>query len=58
MKPEMTRELALAAAKDAANNNAKENGHRRWSVDDYNLAVEVFNHLWPEENDLNDGGIK
>ena len=49
MKLTMTYELAMAAGRDAANAQARNNGRKAWSVDDYNLAVEVFNRLWPKE---------
>jgi len=44
----MTRELAWAAATDAANISARKANRSVWSEEDYNTAVETFNRLWPE----------
>lgn len=49
---EMTREIAWAAATDAAVRQAKKNGRKRWSLADRNLAAETFERLWPEKKDL------
>ena len=46
--PELTREIAWAAATDAANQAMRQAGRSSWSRDDYALAVEVFNRLWRE----------
>lgn len=43
-------EIAMAAAKDEANRNARRNGRTVWSVDDFNLCVKVFSQLLPEED--------
>lgn len=50
-RPTMTRDLAMAAARDAATAAMRHAGRRAWSVDDYNLCVATFDRLWPEEND-------
>lgn len=45
-RPRMTYELAMAAAKDAANAQMRKAGRKAWSQEDYNRAVETFNALW------------
>ena len=51
-KPTMTRELAHAAASDAANAQMRAAGRTQWDMSDYAKSVEVFDTLWPEENDM------
>jgi hypothetical protein len=41
----MTYEIALAAGKDAANRNMRQNGRTVWNEDDYNAAVAVMDKL-------------
>ena len=46
----MTRQLAWAAASDAANRNARkrgEYGRKRWNLDDIEIAAKEFERLWP-----------
>jgi hypothetical protein len=45
----MTREIAWAIAQDAANASMRADGRKAWNADDYNLAVQTFNRLWPED---------
>lgn len=52
MKLTMTRDLAWAAAMDEANRSMRRGGRKAWSREDYNVAVDTFNRLWPLENDL------
>jgi uncharacterized protein with NRDE domain len=47
-KPTMTYELALAAARDAANRQARANHRREWSQEDYDLACRTLARLYPE----------
>lgn len=51
-QPKMTRALAEAAAKDAANEQMRKEGRGHWNRHDYNLAVQTFERLWPETWDL------
>lgn len=51
-RPVLTRRLAWAAATDEANRQMRKAGREAWSEDDYNLAVQTFNRLWPEERDF------
>lgn len=41
----LTKELARAAAMDAANRNMREAGREVWNIDDYNVAVRALEHL-------------
>lgn len=43
----LTRDLAWAAATDAANRQMRKAGRTAWSEADYDLAVTTFNRLWP-----------
>ena len=43
----MTRELAWAAASDAADRNARKHGRKRWSREDLEVAATEFDRLWP-----------
>jgi len=52
MKLKITRDIAWAASTDAANMNMRENGRTSWDEDDYNIAREVFDKLWPIKNDF------
>lgn len=45
MKPVLTYELAMAAARDAANLQMRANGRKKWNRDDYNAACVVFEEL-------------
>jgi hypothetical protein len=49
-RPEMDRDLARAAATDAANRQMRAAGRKVWSREDYDLACEMFARLWPEKN--------
>ena len=44
----MTYELAMAAAKDAANDQMRANRRTTWDMDDYNLACRTLARLCPE----------
>ena len=39
-------EIAHAAATDAANNQMRKAGRKKWSKADYNLACKTLNKLW------------
>jgi len=52
MKPALTKEIAWAAATDAANASMRKASRKVWEEDDYNTAVEVYNRLWPPEKDI------
>ncbi len=43
----MTYDLAMAAAKDAANRQMRAAGRSKWSIDDYVLMCETFDRLYP-----------
>lgn len=43
----MTHELAMAAAKDAANLRMRKAGRTTWNRADYNHCVRTFNKLFP-----------
>ena len=45
--PTLTRDLARAAAADAANRQARAAGRAAWSEEDYNLACAEFERLCP-----------
>lgn len=47
MRAKMTYELAMAAAKDAAERNRRARHDTRWNAEDYRMAVETFCHLFP-----------
>ncbi len=47
MRVTMTYDLAMAAAKDAANARMRKAGRTKWNRADYNHMVRVFNRLWP-----------
>lgn len=48
----LTRELAYAAARDAANAHARKHGRAAWNAADYGVCAETFDRLWPVERDL------
>ena len=52
MKIKLTRDIAHAAAWDAATARMRHAGRKAWSRADYNLFVRTLNRLWPLENDL------
>ena len=52
MKPELTRELAWAAAWDEGNRSMIRNRRRVWSREDRDAAAARFDELWPIEKDL------
>ncbi len=52
----MTYELAMGASKDAANQSMGAAGRSKWSRQDYSVAVETFERLWPLEADLRSQG--
>ena len=45
MKPILTYELAMSAARDAANRQMRANGRKAWNRDDYNAACIEFARL-------------
>jgi len=51
---ELTRDIAWAAATDAANASMRAAGRKVWSEEDYNSACDTFDRLWPVEKDLYD----
>lgn len=51
MKPELTKELARAAATDAGNRSMRDGGRTVWNADDRNVAFAEFNRLWPMSRD-------
>jgi hypothetical protein len=44
----ITRQIAWAAATDAANRSMRLDGRTAWNEDDYDVAAETFRRLWPE----------
>lgn len=46
-RPELTREIADAAARDAGNRHARQAGRTEWNSDDFMVAVAEFDRLWP-----------
>lgn len=49
--PYLTRRMAYLAAQDAATRNMRKHGRTFWSDDDYLIACEEFERLWPEDED-------
>ena len=45
----MTRELAWAAATDAAFTNMRNAGRLVWDIEDRSVAAVTFYRLWPED---------
>jgi hypothetical protein len=43
----LTEDLARAAAQDAGNRSMRAGGRTKWNHEDFNVAVEEFNRLWP-----------
>ena len=43
----LTRELAQAASRDAANRSMRVGGRKTWNEEDADLAAREFNRLWP-----------
>jgi hypothetical protein len=46
---EMTYDLAMAAAQDAANRQMRKNNRSAWNEEDYNLMCDVFDRLWGKQ---------
>lgn len=46
-RPRMSHPIAIAAAWDAATAHARKHGRKQWTAEDYNVAVETFNRLYP-----------
>ena len=44
---EMTQEIAMAAAMDAANRNMMIWGRQKWNFEDQNIAIREYNRLLP-----------
>ena len=42
----LTRSLAMAAARDAANKAMRADNRTAWIQEDYLIAVQTFNKLW------------
>lgn len=53
-RPRMTYDIALAVAKDAANDNMRKHGRSRWNEDDTKVVAETLNRLYPVERELRD----
>lgn len=49
--PYLTRRMAYLAAQDAATRNMRKHGRTFWSDEDYLIACEEFERLWPEDED-------
>lgn len=47
MRIQLTYELAIAAARDAANRRMRAGCRKQWDDDDYNAAVREFHRLIP-----------
>lgn len=47
-----TRPLAWAAATDAGNRSMQAAGRTAWNEEDYRIARETFDRLWPKELDI------
>jgi hypothetical protein len=54
-RPTMTYDLAMAAAKDAAERQRRADGRTTWSAEDYQLSVDTFVRLFPLEYDKAQG---
>jgi len=48
----ITREIARVAAMDAGDRSMRQAGRTAWNREDYNVMIEEFNRLWPEEFDI------
>lgn len=48
-RPQLTQQIAFAAAQDVAQRLMRKAGRKVWSEDDYNAAVREYERLWPEE---------
>jgi hypothetical protein len=48
MRLTMTEQIARAASWDEANRNMRKNGRKTWNEEDYNVAVETYDRLWPD----------
>ena len=46
------REIARAAAMDTGDRSMRQAGRTAWNREDYNVMIEEFNRLWPEEFDI------
>jgi hypothetical protein len=49
MTTTLTRELAHAAGRDAANRHMRAAGRKVWNEEDFNVAIREFTRLWPLE---------
>ena len=54
MRIKLTREIAWAASKDAANRAMRKGGRKAWSQEDFNVAIGEFDRLWPVHLDIRD----
>lgn len=48
----MDYDLAMAVGRDAANRNMRKAGRERWNEDDWNVACETFDRLFPLEKQI------
>ena len=44
--------IARAAAQDEGDRSARKAGRKHWNEEDYAVAVEAFNKLWPSDDQL------
>lgn len=44
----LTKEIAFAAAQDAGNRHMRQHGRTSWNEDDYDVACDEYNRLWPD----------
>ncbi len=52
----LTREIAQAAGRDAANCNMRKHKRKEWNREDYDIAWIEFNRLWSLEKDMETRG--
>ena len=48
----LDREIALAVAMDKGNANMRKNARRKWSAEDYCVAAQTYERIWPPEKDI------
>jgi hypothetical protein len=58
MKPKLTEDLARRIATDAADRQMRADNRSAWSAQDYNLAAETFNKLYPEKEQTNEDNLQ
>jgi hypothetical protein len=47
----LTEELARMAAQDAGNRSMRKAHRKAWNEEDWNVAAETFDRLWPTKED-------